>query len=136
LSVSNLARPGAKLADGVTQARAIPDGPATVLIELGGNDLLGGTTPARFDTDVRALLAAVVSDDRHVLMFELPLLPFQNAFGRIQRDACQRHGVVLLPRSILAGAVALPGNVSDGLHLTPRGHAWLARRVSELWIAA
>jgi acyl-CoA thioesterase I len=133
LSVSNLARAGARLADGVGQTRAIPHGPATVLIELGGNDLLGEASPARFDTDLRALLAAVVSEDRHVLMFELPLLPLQNSFGRIQRNACEHYGVALLPRSILAGAVTLPGNVSDGLHLTPKGHAWLARRVSALW---
>ena len=136
LRVSNLARPGARLADALSQARSIPRGPATVLVELGGNDILGGTTAARFDADLRALLAAVVAEDRQVLMFELPLLPLQNAFGRIQRDACKHHGVALLPRSILAGAVALPGNASDGLHLTPRGHAWLARRLSELWVEA
>ena len=133
LSVSNLARPGARLADGIAQAQGIPDGAATVLIELGGNDLLSGAAPARFGIDLRPLLAGVVSEDRDVLMFELPLLPFQNAFGRIQRDACERHRVVLLPRAILAGAVALPGNVSDGLHLTAKGHTWLAKRVSELW---
>ena len=133
LDVSNLARPGATLADGLAQARAIPHGPATVLVELGGNDVLAGTAPARFDSDLRVLLTAVVAQDRQVFMFELPLLPFQNSFGRIQREACKNHGVALLPRSILAGAVALPGNASDGLHLTPRGNTWLAGRMSALW---
>ena len=133
LSVYNLARAGATLADGKVQASGIPKGPSTVLVELGGNDLLGGTSATQFATDLRSLLAAVVAKDRRVLMFELPLLPFQNSFGRIQREACRDHGVLLLPRALLAGAVALPGHASDGLHLSPTGHLWLAKRVGELW---
>jgi len=70
LNVSNLARPGARLADGASQARSIP------------------------------------------------------------RD----YGVTLVPRSVLAGALALPGHASDGVHLSARGHSWLARRVSEMWL--
>jgi acyl-CoA thioesterase-1 len=131
LEVHNLARPGATLADGRKQAGAIPEGPATVLVELGGNDLLGGTSTTRFEGDLHALLATVVTKDRSVAMFELPLLPFQNFFGRIQRKACRDAGVVLLPRSLLAGALALPGHASDGLHLSPAGHLWLAERVGE-----
>lgn len=133
LNVRNLARAGATLADGKVQAGAIPEGPATVLVELGGNDLLSRTSAATFETDLHSLLAAVVAQDRSVLMFELPLLPLQNAFGRIQREACRKYGVVLLPRSLLAGAVALPGHTNDGLHLSAAGHAWLAGRVGELW---
>ncbi len=133
LSVSNLARPGATLATGVLQARAIPEGAAIVLIELGGNDLLGGTTPARFAADLRALVLAVVGRDRRVVMFELPLVPFQNEYGRIQREVSSQYGVTLLPRSILAGAVALPGYASDGLHPSARGHTWVATRVAEMW---
>lgn len=133
LVVSNLARAGARLGDGSAQARSIPPGVAIVLVELGGNDLLMGTTAAKFETDLRSLLTGLAAGDRRVFMFELPLLPFQNAFGRIQRRACREHGVRLLPRSILAGAVALPGHATDGLHLSPQGHSWLARRVGELW---
>jgi acyl-CoA thioesterase-1 len=136
LEVHNLARPGATLADGKVQAGAIPKSPAMVLVELGGNDLLGGTSAARFEADLRSLLAIVVGDNRSVVMFELPLLPFQNSFGRIQREVCRGAGVLLLPRSLLAGAVALPGHASDGLHLSPAGHLWLAERVGELWSSA
>jgi len=134
LSVSNLAQPGATLADGASQARAIPKDPAIVLVELGGNDLLGGAAPERFGTDLRSLLATLMSRDHRLLMFELPLLPFQNAFGRIQREACKEYGVTLVPRSILAGAIALPGHASDGLHLSAQGHSWLAARMSDMWL--
>ena len=131
--MSNLARAGARLADGASQARAIPQGSATVLVELGGNDLLGGTSAARFGADLESLLVALAAADRRVLMFELPLLPLQNTFGRIQRKVCKKHGVTLLPRSILAGALALPGHATDGLHLSAQGHSWLAGRVGEMW---
>ena len=134
LNVANLAQPGASLADGASQARSIREGPAVVLVELGGNDLLGGTTPARFGTDLRSLLEVVKTRDRYVLMFELPLLPFQNSFGRVQREACKEYGVTLVPRSLLAGALALPGHASDGVHLSTEGHSWLAERVGELWL--
>jgi len=134
LNVSNLAQPGARLADGASQARSIPKGPAVVVVELGGNDLLSGTTPARFGADLRSFLEMLKTRDRRILMFELPLLPFQNAFGRIQREVCREHDVSLVPRSVLAGALALPGHATDGLHLSAQGHAWLAARVSKMWL--
>lgn len=133
LNVSNLARAGATLGDGKVQAKAIPEGPATVLVELGGNDLLGGASAAKFRADLHSLLGTLATKERTVLMFELPWLPFQNSFGRIQREVCAEHAVVLLPRSLLAGAVALPGHASDGLHLSAAGHSWLAARIAEMW---
>jgi lysophospholipase L1-like esterase len=133
VDVSNLARPGATLSDGASQGRVIPQGPVIVLLELGGNDLLAGTTPKKFGAELRSLLAALAVEKRRVVMFELPLLPFQNAFGRTQREVCQQYGIALLLRSLLAGAVALPGHTSDGLHLTAQGHAWLAERVGRIW---
>jgi acyl-CoA thioesterase-1 len=131
--VSNLAQAGATLASGVLQARAVPEGSAIVLVELGGNDVLSGVGPERFEVELRSLLALLVTRDRRVLMFELPLLPSQYSYGRVQRNAAREYGVGLIPRRVLAGAVALPGHTSDGLHLSARGHAWLAARVAEAW---
>ena len=133
VTVSNLARAGATLADGLDQVRAVPPTTNLILVELGGNDMIAGTSTAEFAKDLRALLTAVSAGQRRVLMFELPLLPLQNAFGRIQRQVCAEHGVTLLPRSLLAGAIALPGHATDGLHLSTSGHAWLAGRVCEAW---
>ncbi len=134
LSVVSLARPGATLADGGVQADAVPaDRPAIVLVELGGNDLPAGVSPARFEADLRSLLAIVVSGPRRVLMFELPLLPFQNQYGRIQREVCRERGVTLIPRWVLSGALALPGHTDDGLHFSARGHAWLAQQLGRMW---
>ena len=136
LNVSNLAQAGATLASGASQARSISREPAIVIVELGGNDLLGDTSPESFSRDLRSLLATLNARERRVVMFELPLLPFQNTYGRIQRAVCGEYGVDLLPRSFLAGAVALPGHADDGLHLSAQGHAWLAERVGQLWSGA
>jgi lysophospholipase L1-like esterase len=134
LHVSNLARAGATLSDGVAQVQAIPPGAAIVLVELGGNDVLARGTPQRFGSDLDFLLNAAVGDGRKILMFELPLMPLQNTLGRVQREVCRKHGVTLLPRSLLAGAVALPNHTTDGLHLSARGHAWLAEHVASFWL--
>lgn len=134
-SVANLARAGAVLSDGVAQGRRIPPGPTIVIVELGGNDILTGTTPGQFSADLSSLLAALAGRDRRVLMFELPLLPFQNSYGRIQRQVCRDSGVALIPRSVLAAALTRTGHTSDGLHLSLEGHAWLAAEVSA-WLCA
>ena len=133
IRVTNLARAGSTLSGGVSQAGLLPRTPMVVLIELGGNDLLGGVPRARFAADLRALLSAVVDGDRSVVMFELPLLPFQNGYGRIQRAVCAEYGVNLVPRHVLAAALAKSGDTTDGLHLSAEGQASLARRIAVLW---
>ena len=131
--VENLARAGARLRDGISQAQAIPAGESMVLIELGGNDLLGGADVDDFEKDLRGLMASVMKPDRSVVMLELPLLPLQNRFGSVQHKVCAELGVSLIPRRILAGAIALPGHSTDGLHLSETGHRWLAERLAS-WI--
>jgi len=132
-SVTNLAHPGSRLRDGLGQAEGLPSDESLVVIELGGNDLLGGATADEFRRDLTALLRGVTQAGRQVVMFELPLLPLQNRYGEAQREVCARLGVVLIPRRVLAGAVAWPGHTTDGLHLSAEGHRWLARRVAS-WI--
>ncbi len=128
--VHNLARPGARLRDGILQASALAGDGGEVLIELGGNDILGGATPAELARDLRHLLERVSAPDRTLVMFELPLLPLQNAYGRAQRELASEFGVRLLPRRVLASAVAGPGRTIDGLHLSRAGHACLANEVA------
>jgi lysophospholipase L1-like esterase len=131
--VVNLARSGARLSDGLLQARALPSGPCLILIELGGNDLLGGATVEAFSDGLRGLVSQVAGEGRTLVMFELPLLPLQNRYGRVQRDVSREFGVRLIPRRVLAGAVALPGHTTDGLHLSMTGHRWLAETVAS-WL--
>jgi acyl-CoA thioesterase-1 len=127
--VQNLAGPGARLADGLVQASALPPGACVVLVELGGNDLLGGTPVEAFAESHRRLFRQLTAEGRSIVMFELPLLPLQNRYGQVQRQVSSEYGVRLIPRRILAGAVTLPGHTTDGLHLSAAGHRWLAEKV-------
>ena len=56
-----------------------------MLLEIGGNDLLGDTTPAGFESGLDNLLRVVSRPGRVVVMLELPLPPFFNEYGRAQR---------------------------------------------------
>jgi lysophospholipase L1-like esterase len=132
-AITNLAHPGSRLRDGLRQAELLPSGDCLLIIELGGNDLLGGATVNEFHRDLTALLRHVTQLGRTIAMFELPLLPLQNRYGEAQREVSSRLGVLLIPRRVLAGAVALPDHTTDGLHLSAEGHRWLASRVAS-WI--
>jgi len=63
-----------------------------VLLEIGGNDLLGTTSTADFQAGLEQLLTIVCPPGRTVLMFELPLPPFRNEVGRIQRRLAAEYG--------------------------------------------
>ncbi|MEI6085916.1 MAG: SGNH/GDSL hydrolase family protein, partial [Verrucomicrobiota bacterium] len=89
---------------------------------IGGNDILGPTTSTEFETDLRRLLVAAEQCAAATVMFELPLPPFGNSFGRVQRQLAQQFGVALIPKRHIAGVLAAPGTTIDGLHLSPHGH--------------
>ena len=133
LRVVNLARPGARLGGGLVQAQHVRGEGGLVMLELGGNDLLGGGASDEFRRSLDRLLFRLTKDGaRTVAMFELPLPPFANEFGAAQRDMADSHGVVLIPKRILAGVLSLEGGTVDGIHLSPQGHAALGRAVAEL----
>jgi acyl-CoA thioesterase I len=106
-----------------------------VIVELGGNDMLGGTNSSQFTRDLDRLLAiARDGGRREVLMFEVPLLPGKWSLGNTQRRTAREHGVELIPRRVLTRLLTDRDNVTDdALHLSPRGHQRMAEEV-EKWI--
>lgn len=126
VSVINLAVAGATLSTAISQADRLPKGPSVVVLEIGGNDLIGGASAEQFAGDLEALLRRVVAPDRTVLMFELPLTPFMNGFGHAQRRLAKAHGVSLIPKRHFARILTTPDYTVDGLHLSVVGHEQLA----------
>jgi acyl-CoA thioesterase-1 len=133
LKVTNLARPGATIETAMDQMRDITAANPLVLVEIGGNDLLGHTDSRTFYRQLDMLLLKLKSRNSQIIMFELPLLPFWNAYGRDQRVLAEKYGVTLIPKSCLAGIFGAKGNTVDGLHLTQKGHNELARAVNR-WL--
>lgn len=142
VEVHNLARPGATTAMAwKSQANQLPPAGGLVLIEIGGNDLLGTTTAREFERHLEALLArasgsaegspsqVAKASPRTVVMFELPLPPMSNEYGRIQRRLAGRYGVHLIPKRVFMGVLAGGGATLDSIHLTDEGHEHMAATV-------
>ena len=62
-------------------------------------------------------------------MFELPLPPLCNEYGRIQRRLASAYDVHLIPRRVLMGVLTENGATIDGTHLSNTGHRRLAQEV-------
>lgn len=127
--LTNLAVAGATIGESVGWARRVMEEEAVVLVEIGGNDLLDGTSPEEFERHLRALLSALHHPERLVVMLELPLVPFFAGYGRAQRRLAEEFGVFLIPKRILAGVLAAPDATVDGLHLSESGTRLMAKRL-------
>ena len=130
--VVNLAEPGATTQSALAQVPRIAESNAVVLLEIGGNDLLDRKGAATFETHLDQLVSVLRANGHDVAMFELPLFPFQNAYGRAQRAVAKRHAVALIPRRHFARVLGMENGTLDGLHLTQKGHDEMARRVAAL----
>jgi lysophospholipase L1-like esterase len=105
-----------------------------VLIELGGNEMLGGGSVEEYERNLRALIRESRERNAEVVwLLEFPPLPARWAWAAAQRRTARATGSILIPRRILAGVLVKEENTFDGLHLTDRGHAELAARV-EPWL--
>lgn len=97
-----------------------------VLLEIGGNDVLGSTTPVEFATSLDSLLTELVSPGRQLVMLELPLPPFYHGFGRIQRRLAKKHGVKLVPKRVFLSILAGGDATLDSVHLSQAGQQKMA----------
>ena len=129
LDVQDLARPGETVESAASRNQGIVIRGSVVVLEIGGNDLLGSTTLAEFEEGLDRLLSLVADGQRQVVMFELPLLPLQHRFGRAQRRLARKHHVHLLPKRLLLDAIQDPSSTMDSIHLTESGHARMAKIV-------
>jgi acyl-CoA thioesterase I len=93
--VINLAKAGATVDTAMDQAVRVASTNSLVIVEIGGNDLLGSTDSRTFYVQLDKLLAKLKSGNAHIVMFELPLLPFWNSFGMAQRELAKKYDVNL-----------------------------------------
>jgi acyl-CoA thioesterase-1 len=129
LEVQDISHVGETTATAMKRANSHPIESSLVIVEIGGNDLLGSTTTTKFAADLEALLKHLQTADRQILMFELPLPPFFIEYGRIQRSLAARHNVALIPKRVLLSIIAGNGSTLDSIHLTQSGHQDMADSV-------
>jgi len=131
VSVKNLAQPGAQVISGITMAEEVTPEDRVVLIELGGNDLLGGVPSDEFGQRLESILAKLTAPGRTVVMFELPLLPHKVAYGWIQRRLAKKYGVWLIPKRYFTNVIGGRNATTDGLHLSEAGSHRMATIVAQ-----
>jgi acyl-CoA thioesterase I len=132
IPVRNLAKPGAKVIDGCAMAKDVSPEDRVVLIEIGGNDLLSGTSSTEFERNLELLLKGLVRQGRTVVMFELPLLPNKIPYGQIQRRLASKYGVWLVPKRCLVAVLGGANATLDGLHLSQEGSRQMALLVEKV----
>lgn len=127
LQVQDISQMGETVRSACSRLETKPVVSSTVILEIGGNDVLGSTSPADFATDLDALLNGVVAADRRVVMLELPLPPFYHQYGYIQRRLARKHHVSLIPKRVFLSVLAGKDATLDTIHLTQSGHDKMAQ---------
>ena len=128
--VKNLSRPGAQAVEGPDMAEKVTRDDKIVLIEIGGNDLLGDVPSTAFEKNLDATLSKLAMPGRTVVMFELPLLPHKIAYGQIQRHLAAKYGIWLIPKRCFIEVIGGANATSDGLHLSESGAHRMAKLVA------
>jgi acyl-CoA thioesterase I len=100
-----------------------------VIIEIGGNNLLNGSSTKAFRDGLKKLLSDVTSKTKNVIMFELPLPPFGNNFGKAQRELSSKFKVLLIPKKHFSWILTGSDSTIDGLHLSNSGHKKMAKTI-------
>jgi lysophospholipase L1-like esterase len=130
--IIDLSRAGCTVEQAIPIAERAAPHDGIVLIELGGNDLIGQAGADRFGAALDRLVQSVQGPGRELVMFELPLFPFDNAYGIEQRRIASKYKVRLIPRRSLAAILASPGATVDGIHLSNAGQRQMADLVREV----
>ena len=128
--VVNLAQGAATVERAIGQAKGITEPNSVVIVEVGGNDMIGGTDAAGFRSRYHYLVSSLRAAGHQVLIFELPLFPFQNAYGEAQRSAVTKYGVSMLPKRCFAKVLGTTNATLDGIHLSQEGHNALAKIIA------
>jgi acyl-CoA thioesterase-1 len=132
-SVLDLSAAGATARSALRQAQLVnqrlANREAVVLIEIGGNDYFELVPPADFAEDLDRLLTELERPNRQLVLLELPLPPFYNAYGRLQRDVAARHSIPLVSKREFARVVFAPAATLDTVHLSESGHSLFANMV-------
>lgn len=130
ITIHDHAKMGATVSSALEQGELLTPNDGIVILEIGGNDLLSGTSPEDYEQGLEKLLKEVAIPGRTAIMFELPLPPTFNRYGLIQRRLAEQYQVHLIPKRVLMGILTEENATLDSIHLSQAGHA---RMASIIW---
>lgn len=132
LEVQDLSHVGETAASAGKRVRKHGVAGSLVIVEIGGNDVLGNTTPEQFAVGLKQLLQELSKGNHQVLMLELPLPPFYHAYGRTQRELAAQFKVALVPKRVFLKVLATDNATLDSIHLSQAGHQLMADTVWDI----
>lgn len=132
IELFDASQPGATLRSARQQNRLLSRMTGTLILEIGGNDLLEGLPVSQFERDLDQLLSDAVQPGRSVVLFELPLPPLCAAYGLAQRRQVAKHGVRLIPKRLFASIISTRGATVDGIHLSHDGQTLMMKLIRSL----
>ncbi len=127
VSVINAGIAGDTSAGGLARLQGIIDmKPEMVIVELGGNDMLRGMSPAQMEKNLDQIITRLKAADIRVLIagMRAPInmgLDYRNEFDAVFPNLAKKHDVPLYP--FFAEGIALKPqyNLPDGIHPNPAG---------------
>jgi acyl-CoA thioesterase-1 len=125
VKLTDLSEAGAVLAEAASKAENLTLDyryDYVFILEIGGNDILGGIDYETSAGNLERLLSLVCGGGDTVVLFELPLPPFYNRFAKAERDLAKKYGAVLIPRRYFSKVLTHRGATIDGIHLSKSGH--------------
>jgi len=130
VAVIDLSQPGLTLEHVVKLVRNSDweqfDNPV-ILLEIGGNDMLGGSGDIhQFAENLNELLRLVSQVSDTVILLELPLPPFHNHYAKAQRTLAEKYHTILIPKRYFTKVLGQQNATFDELHLTQNGHQHMA----------
>lgn len=126
VDVQDLSHFGETAASALKRAKKHEINAPIIFLEIGGNDLLGSTSAEKFGVDLDALLQHLAAPNRQLVMFELPLPPFNHEYGRVQRMIAAKHRAKLIPKRVFLAVLADRAATLDTIHLSQAGHQRMA----------
>jgi acyl-CoA thioesterase-1 len=132
LQIQDVSHVGETATSALKRVKTLQIESSVIIVEIGGNDLLGATTVGQFSEALDVLLEQVRSPGRQIVMLELPLPPFHNEYGRVQRQLAWKHNVVLVPRRVFLSVLAADESTLDTIHLSRDGHERMAESIWQL----
>jgi len=135
IEVVNLSEPGAKVTDAAKTVSRLENEEKEdniLILEIGGNDILGKTEIDTFEMSLDRTFSHASDCSDTVIVLELPLPPFCNGYGTIQRKLASKYKAHMIPKRYFSGIIGRRDATVDGLHLSPIGHQLFADMMLEM----
>lgn len=103
--------------------------PRIVIVGLGGNDFLRGSTPTSTETNLRTIVKRIQSSGAMVVLLGFNFPSLGANWGAMYKRVASDEGCLLIP-DLLDGIIGDPALKSDEIHPNAKGYAVMAERVA------